>query len=133
MVSLAKTPAAYQQSCEGRSCMTGMNLKCVNNTCACDTGYFFINNCSLKKTYNDQCHLTSHCRDNVNLLCLDGVCKCDTHQYWNGFVCIANPTDPTSMYGKSCSNNKQCITDAELYCDTKLGICTCNNATRYVT
>jgi hypothetical protein len=130
VVSLAKTPVNYQQSCEGRSCMKGMNLKCVNNTCVCDTGYYFINNCTLKKNFSGQCHLTSHCKDNVNLLCLDGVCKCDTHQYWNGAICIANPTEPSSMHGSSCSSNKQCITNAEMYCDTSLGICTCNNATR---
>lgn len=131
VVSFAKPAAVYQQNCQGRSCMKGLNLKCVNNTCVCDTGYIFINNCSLKKNHSEQCHATEYCKDNVNLVCLDGVCKCAAHQYWNGSSCVVVSTDSALMYGQSCINDKHCITDAGLYCDKKRGICTCDNTTRY--
>ena len=125
VVSSAKPPATFQQSCEGRSCMKNLNLKCLNNTCQCDTGYFYISKCVLKKSFMEQCKNTSQCKDNANLVCNDGVCKCKAFAYWDGKQCI-NKTS----YGQPCTNNSQCLTNNAIICDKNTSTCSCDKTTR---
>lgn len=120
-------PSLHQESClNGRNCIKGLDLKCINGTCLCDTGYFYSNKCTLKKNYMEQCHQTSQCKDNMNMICKDGVCECESYYYWNGSCCTNE-----NLINKQCKNDVECITDTVLYCDTNLGICACDNYTRY--
>ena len=63
-VYFAQRPALYKESCVSRSCVKDLNLKCINKTCLCETGYIYIDKCTLKKSYLEQCHLTEICKDN---------------------------------------------------------------------
>ena len=125
VVFFANAPAFYQQSCISRSCFKSLNLKCLNKTCLCDTGYFYIDKCLLKKDYMQQCNDDSYCKDNTSMVCRDGTCTCDNSNYWNGGACISKST-----YQQSCTNDNQCFTEKVLYCDSKSKKCSCNNNTR---
>jgi hypothetical protein len=126
-VYFAQRPGLYKESCLMRSCVGNLSLKCINNTCLCNTGYIYIDKCTLKKDYMEKCHLTSYCKDNTSMICMDGVCKCSDLKYWNGKACTNKQS-----YGKTCTSEDQCLTQSILYCDTKTGKCTCDNTTRYV-
>ena len=126
-VYYAQRPALYLENCEKRSCIKGFNLKCINNTCLCDTGYIYIDKCSLKKDYTEKCHKTSYCKDNKNMICKNGVCECDSVNYWNGSMCASKST-----YQQPCSVDKVCFTGQMLYCDTITKTCLCDNFTRYI-
>ena len=117
----------YQENCSRRSCINNFNLKCINSTCNCDTGYIYIDKCTLKKKYLESCHSTSYCGDNKNLICLDGVCKCnDAIQYWTGSTCSSKST-----YQQVCYSNNQCLTSQMLYCNISTLLCLCDTSTRF--
>jgi hypothetical protein len=123
-VCFASRKALYQENCATRSCVSNLNLKCINNTCNCDSGYLYIDKCTLKKKYLENCHLTSYCEDNMNLVCLDGVCKCnDATNYWTGSTCVSKKT-----YQQVCHSNNQCLTLQMFYCDTSTSLCLCDSS-----
>ena len=125
IVYLAPRNALYQESCSRRSCVKNLSLKCINETCICETGYIYIGKCILKRGYNEKCHLKIICKDNTNMICKDGVCKCDDSKYWNGKSCVSKST-----YNQTCSQDEHCLKDNMLYCDIKIGKCSCDNSTR---
>jgi hypothetical protein len=125
-VYFAPRQAMYQESCESRSCVKDLNLKCINKTCLCETGYIYIGKCTLKKNYLEKCHLDAICKDNKYMKCLDGLCKCDDYSYWNGSQCVSKST-----YQQPCTSSNQCLTLQFLYCDTTSKKCICDTNTRF--
>ena len=119
VIDNAPRAALYQEDCTGRSCNKYLGLICKNNTCDCRTGYIYINKCTIKRAYKEQCHLTTYCEDNKNLVCLNGVCSCNSSQYWNGKICLTLNT-----FGKTCTSSSQCNINQMLYCNQ--GNCVCN-------
>jgi hypothetical protein len=116
----------YQESCEGKSCVKDLNLRCINKTCLCETGYIYIDKCTLKKNYQEKCHITTFCKDKTKMLCLDGVCKCDAESYWNGSMCQVKSTND-----QYCTKDSQCLTSQLLYCDLIRKRCTCDSYSRF--
>ena len=82
----------YKESCEKKTCVKDLELKCINKTCLCETGYIYIDKCTLKKNYQEKCHISAICKDNTKMICLDGVCKCDSESYWNDYMCQIKST-----------------------------------------
>jgi len=125
VVYFAKPPAFYQENCARRSCFKNFGFICKNQTCVCPDGYTFIDKCTLKKTYTEQCNLNIHCTDNTNLVCLNGKCSCNSTQYWNGKSCLNK-----ASFGKWCKTNDHCLNELFLYCHTTLNQCICNDTIR---
>ena len=126
VVYFGRRPSLYGEICvNGRNCIKGLDLKCLNGVCLCDAGYYYSNKCEPKKNYLEQCHLQSDCKDNMNMVCKDGLCKCDSYNYWNGSCCVNS-----NLIDKKCKADVECITDTVLYCDTNLGLCKCDTHTR---
>jgi hypothetical protein len=125
IVYFAPRPGLYQESCEKRSCLKELNLKCLDGLCQCADDYYYEYKCNLKKTYMEKCQSISNCKNNTNLVCRDGVCKCYNYQYWNGKLC-----SNSSSYNQKCTNSSQCDADSILYCDSKQAKCLCET-TRY--
>ena len=120
VVYLAPRPGLYQESCAGRSCVKNFNLVCLNNTCTCPNGYVYIDKCTLKKTYSEQCNSNNYCQVKKNLVCLNGVCSCNSKQYWTGNTC-----PNLGYYASSCNSNSNCDDSIKLVCDTTRGKCGC--------
>jgi hypothetical protein len=40
-----KRPALHNESCERRSCLKELNMKCINNTCVCTADQYYSNKC----------------------------------------------------------------------------------------
>jgi hypothetical protein len=116
----------YQESCEKKSCFKDLNLKCINKTCLCETGYIYIDKCILKKNYIEKCHITAVCKDETEMICLDGVCKCAPESYWNGTMCQVKST-----YNQVCTKESHCLTSQFLYCDLTQKKCSCDSYYRY--
>ena len=114
-------PGVYKQSCIGRSCAPGFNLKCLNGICDCETDFFYYNFCQKKKSYLESCHVTSHFLEYKSLICLKGKCVCDDNQYWNGNGCFNRKT-----YREVCTGD-QCLNFKMLFCDNELGLCSCES------
>ena len=127
VIYFAPPPAFYQENCARRSCVQNFGFICKNQTCLCPNGYIFIDNCTLKKAFMEQCNLNSYCADNTSLICLNGKCSCSSTKYWNGKNCL----DKIS-YGSSCKINDQCLDNLFLYCDPWLNQCACSNTTRLI-
>ena len=125
VVYFAHRDSLYKESCLMKNCVKGFDLKCINGTCVCDTGYSYIDKCRAKKNYMEQCHLTSHCKDNLDLVCRNGLCECKKYYYWNGTSCVSE-----LLYGKPCTNDSHCITDRFLFCDKSKSVCTCDSVNR---
>ena len=126
VVYFGRRPSLYGESClNGRNCAKGFDLICIDGVCQCDAGYFYTNKCISKKNYLEQCHSKSDCKDNMNMVCKNGLCECDSYKYWNGSFCLNS-----NLIDKKCKTDVECITDTVLYCDTRLGLCKCDNATR---
>ena len=121
VITFAPPAASYQESCARRSCVKNFGLVCKNNTCNCPSGYIFIEKCTLKKAYMEQCNSDSYCSDNASMICLNGNCLCSSSKYWNGLKCVSRVS-----YGSSCNSNQQCLENSFLNCDTATGKCTCN-------
>ena len=118
--------AFYQENCEKRACLKDLNLKCINKTCLCESGYIYIDKCILKKNYQEKCHITTICKDNTNMLCMDGVCKCGQESYWNGTMCKIKST-----FNQACTTDSQCLISQLLYCDLTQKRCTCDSYYRF--
>ena len=126
ILSLSPRHSLYQESCEKKSCAKNLNLKCINKTCLCETGYIYIDKCTLKKNYLEQCHTTAICKDDSKMICLDGVCQCAAESYWNGTMCQVKST-----YNQVCTKESQCLTSQLLYCDLTQKKCTCDSYYRF--
>ena len=125
ILAMAKRHGLYGENCVARSCNNNIGLKCINQTCQCEPGYFYIDKCTLKREYFEKCFFTSDCKDAAKMTCTNGVCSCNSTQFWNGRSCVNQIT-----FEKTCSNSSQCHTNLLLYCNTAQGICTCP-ANRY--
>ena len=120
-VAFSKRPGLYNESCVSRSCLTQLNLKCINGTCLCPSTQYYMKGCFNKKTYLQTCMgNSSYCIDGKSLFCLDGVCKCNSNSYWNGSSCA-----PQLSYGKACNSNSQCLAGTQMTCDSVSKICSC--------
>jgi hypothetical protein len=114
-----KRPALYNESCVRRSCLTELNMKCINKTCVCTADQYYSNKCEDKKSYMNNCESSStHCKS--NLKCRDGYCKCTSDQYWNETKCFAK-----RKYSESCTTTEQCDANQMVYCDPINLICSC--------
>jgi hypothetical protein len=118
----APRPGLYQESCAGRSCVKNFGLVCVNSTCTCPIGYLYIDKCTVKKTYREQCNNNNYCKDNTNLVCLNGICDCSSKQYWNNKSC-----SNLGSFAASCKFDSQCDDNLKLICDTTYYACGCSN------
>jgi hypothetical protein len=117
----APKPGYFNESCSSRSCLSSLNLKCINKTCLCTSEQYYTKKCIDKKGYFEKCgSLTSHCKSNTNMICKDGVCKCTDTKYWNGTKCISK-----SNYTKTCTNDDQCYLETMVYCDLTKQKCLC--------
>ena len=124
VVVFAPRDALHTENCKGRSCIKNFGLKCINNTCLCPSEYVYIDKCTLRKNYLDNCVYRTSCKEGTNLMCIDGICKCNSTSYWDGKACLNK-----GKYNSICSNSSQCLTNSILYCDKSLGKCACD-ATR---
>lgn len=115
----AKSPGLYLESCDKRSCKSGLNLKCINKLCTCLSDQYYAASCMNKKDYLQNCLATYQCKEST-LICWDGLCVCNITSYWNGQSCYKRRT-----YREICSGD-QCLTTSMLYCNTTIGICTCS-------
>jgi hypothetical protein len=120
IVYFAPRPGFYLESCEKRSCLKDLNLKCINNICQCTSEYYYTNKCNQKKNYMEKCHLSSYCKNNTGLTCLDGACKCSQTKYWKEKSCV----DKSSL-SQSCTSDSQCLDQSMLYCNTTKSKCAC--------
>lgn len=117
-----KRPALYNESCFRRSCLSELNMKCINNTCVCTSDQYYCGKCINKKAYMENCESSIfNCKSNVNLTCRDGYCKCLSSQYWDGLKCEAK-----RLYSQNCINDVQCLTDQMIYCDPINLKCSCS-------
>ena len=120
-LTASKRPAFLNESCTGRSCLSQLNMKCINKKCSCLPTQYYLKGCHDKKSYLQPCIVNATvCIESGNLVCQDGVCKCTNTNYWNGKMCISK-----SSYASFCTKNDQCITEAELVCDATRQMCTC--------
>jgi hypothetical protein len=126
LVYFAPRPGFHLESCETRSCLKDLNLKCINLTCQCAPGYYYTNKCNQKKNYLEKCHLSSYCKDKTGLSCLDGACKCSETKYWNEKSCVNK-----SSLSHTCTSDIQCLDQSMLYCNTTKSKCLCAS-NRYV-
>jgi hypothetical protein len=121
VVVLAPRPGFYNESCSNRSCLSALNLKCINKTCLCTSDQYYTNKCVDKKTYLEKCgSITLHCKNKTSLVCRDGVCKCIDSEYWDGSRCLSKKT-----YSQSCTSDLQCVSDSIIYCDLTKQKCLC--------
>lgn len=119
--------AFYGEDCSRRSCVKGLNMKCINKTCSCFSNQYYNRGCKNKASYMKQCFSyinASSCEDNKGFTCLDGVCKCDDNvSYWNGKKCIAK-----KAYKETCQYTEQCIPNLMLSCSTSFKLCMCDDS-----
>ena len=123
-VYFSKRPALYNESCIGRSCTSGLNMKCINGICTCPSSdYYYQKGCLAKKAYLEQCSsISNNCQDKKNLVCLDGLCKCNNTFYWNSVQCVSK-----SSFGGPCTNDNQCLTRTKMKCDLTSKTCICDS------
>lgn len=114
----SKSPGLYLETCDKRSCKSGLNLKCINKICTCPSDQYYAASCLNKKNYQQNCLETYQCKES-SMICWDGLCVCNSTSYWNGQSCFKRRT-----YKESC-NGDQCLTATMLYCNTTMGLCTC--------
>jgi hypothetical protein len=121
VVYYAERPANYFESCASRSCLSSLNMKCINKTCVCTSDQYYTKKCIDKKGYLEKCvSLTTHCQNNLNLVCQDGICKCSDNYYWTGSKCSAKVS-----YSKSCASDDQCYSDKMMVCNVTTKKCSC--------
>jgi hypothetical protein len=127
IINQAPRAALHMEDCQGRSCQSGFNLKCINNKCTCLSHQYFLVGCHQKKTYSDKCNQLFECDESKKLKCHNGFCQCTQNKYWNensGF-CIDRKT-----YGEICKYDN-CLSKTQmLKCID--GICHCES-TRFWT
>ena len=126
VVVIAPRPGFYNESCQTRSCLKILNLKCVHGVCSCNENTeYYEKGCSSKKKYLENCNSNSFNCVN-NLTCLDGLCKCNTGYYWSGSKCLM-----TNSYENSCNKDFECNKDAGLNCDIHRKMCLCNTTSHF--
>lgn len=115
--------ALYNENCLNKSCIPGLNLKCIDNICQCDSYSFYQKGCQQKKRFFEACYNSSNqCMSNGNLTCLSGVCKCNDLSYWNGQTCL-----PTQSFNGICqTSDMECKTQDFLNCDLTSRRCLCS-------
>lgn len=120
----AARPAIYGEECTRRSCVKGLNMKCIDYQCTCLSNQYYSRGCKDKKSYLEQCGGDSlHCEDNRNLTCIDGVCKCNSDvSYWNGQKCIFKKS-----YKETCQTIQDCLDNLILDCNPQRKQCLCSD------
>ena len=118
----APRPSLHAETCDRRSCVPELNLKCINNSCTCSENQYFAKKCIDKKNYLEACSSTTPCKNGSSLLCRDGKCKCSNLNYWKDGNCI-----PKNTFKQSCSSDVECLESKLLYCDTNTRLCTCSS------
>jgi hypothetical protein len=71
IVTNAKRPANYQESCDKRSCNKDLDMVCIDGTCQCTADQYFTNKCQNKRSNMDFCLNDEQCKDyldNFNLI-----------------------------------------------------------------
>lgn len=123
LIFFARQPGLYGEDCLHRSCWKGLSLKCINNTCLCESNQYYMIGCHEKKNYYEKCYgNTSYCVENLNMQCIDGVCKCNSsNSYWIDGKCI-----DYQSYNNPCTTTL-CSIRAMLTCDSSRKICLCDN------
>lgn len=114
----SKLPGVYNESCLGRSCTKGLNLKCINGQCLCEMDNYYVIGCQARKQYLKPCYGDSSCIQELN--CINGVCNCNDQGYWNGSACESKRT-----FGSTCKSDKQCSSIAMLFCASYKKQCVC--------
>ena len=126
ILDVAPPPALISQSCVGRSCLQDSNLKCINETCQCQSDFYYSTKCTRKREYSETCSRTTPCKNSAWLTCKNGRCDCNDTNYWNGSYCAIR-----NLYKEQCESNTNCLVSVSLYCNTKTKQCLCDNKTRY--
>ena len=123
LLVFSKRAGLFNESCTGRSCMNGLNMKCINGHCQCSSDDYYQKGCQPKKNYSEQCFgSTNYCIDNLNLVCMNGFCICNSTSFWNSGKCVNK-----KKFGESCLSSDQCLTGTKLFCDLKTSLCSCSN------
>jgi hypothetical protein len=115
----SKPPASYGENCQGRSCFSNINLKCINNTCQCLKNEYYSDKCIKKGINMETCNRMYQCETEKGLICLNGKCQCNSTHYWKDKLCMAKKS-----FGENCGSEK-CSDDLMLVCDSN-GICSCS-------
>jgi hypothetical protein len=104
--------ALYTESCASRSCLSGLNTRCLHGICSCLSNQYFMKGCVYKSNYSQFCPLSdsSYCTNGLDLVCLDGICQCNSTSRWNGFYCV-----PKNNYDGFCTNDDYCYVDTKVY------------------
>lgn len=119
VVLTAPRAAQYMEFCNGRSCQTGLNMKCIDKVCKCESNKYYMKGCLEKKSDGKSCAFTYECLSEKGLYCLNGKCQCNKTQYWDTNTCTSRYS-----YGEFCSND-QCLSTVMLSCIN--GICQCDS------
>lgn len=119
IVLTAPRAAQYMENCTSRSCQSGLNMKCINQVCKCESNRYYMKGCVEKKSYDESCAVEYECLSDKGLTCFNGKCKCNKTQYWHTDKCANRYT-----YGEFCSDD-QCLSTIMLECINS--ICQCNS------
>lgn len=117
IVYQAPDPSNYQESCKGKSCNKGLNMKCINNICSCTSTQYFLNKCCEKKGNMESCSRTFQCQS--GLTCRDAKCQCNDSYYYAKNSCVSRKS-----FDELCKDD-QCMTNSYLYCNNQVGKCRC--------
>jgi hypothetical protein len=116
IVLKASRPGQYLESCDGRSCQSGLSLKCIDKVCKCESNKYFEKGCVKKKLNGEFCSYSYECSE--NLYCTNGKCQCNQTKYWSDKSCINRYS-----YGEFCEEG-QCLSTVMLSCID--GMCQCD-------
>ena len=120
IVYTAPRPSQYLESCYKKSCVNGLNLKCINNTCQCKEHQYYNLGCVDQQSYLGKCALAYQCLADTKLICNEGMCKCEDTFYWNGVDCFARKN-----YNQTC-NGDQCLSINMIFCNMTSTKCECD-------
>lgn len=118
ILMFAKKPAQYLEDCKGRSCVGGLDLKCLDNICKCNLDEYYLKKCEKKKLFNETCTISRQCYEQKGLQCYNGKCVCKKTEAWNQQKCY-----PRKYFGDNCNND--CLENLMLTCNS--GLCSCNS------
>lgn len=100
----------YLESCDGRSCQSGLNLKCIDKVCKCESNKYYEKSCVSKKFYGERCSYSYECLEDKGLNCFNGKCQCGKLKYWSNGFCRNRYS-----YGEFCEDD-QCLSAVMLSC-----------------
>jgi hypothetical protein len=126
-INQAPRSALYTEDCQGRSCKSGLNLKCISNKCTCLSNQYYSKGCQQKKTYNEKCNRLNECDEDKSLKCQNGFCQCSITKYWNENLVACNDR---KTYGEVCKNDN-CLSETQILSCID-GFCQCES-TRFWT